>query len=304
MITKQQRFEGCLLGLACGDAVGTTVEFQKRGNFKPLTDMVGGGPFGLKRGEWTDDTSMALCIADSLLAADAFNAEDIMARFVLWKDEGYLSSTGRCFDIGGVTSSALSRFKANGNPYAGSKDPKTAGNGCLMRLAPIPMFYHEYGNLSKAQYWAGKSSELTHAAPECLQASELFSTMLWNALNGGTKEQILEGHGFGREYFSKGLRHITDGTYRNKSRKQINGTGYVVASLEAALWCFYKTGTYSDAVLLAANLGDDADTTAAIVGQLAGAYYGVDSIPTKWLKRVKYGCEIRTVANLLLDAPK
>lgn len=302
MITKQQRFEGCLLGLACGDAVGTTVEFQKRGNFNPLTDMVGGGPFGLKRGEWTDDTSMALCIADSLLAAGKFDAALTMELFCAWRYDGYLSSTGFCFDVGGVTSAALSRYTKTLNPYSGSTNPKTAGNGALMRMAPIPMFF--FGDRESMLNAASDQTQLTHGAMECVIASQIFADIIWMALHGAPKDDLLISHGgFGWDVeASPVLTSIAEGDYIDRLRSEITGNGYVVESLLAALWCFHKTSNYRDAVLLAANLGDDADTTAAIVGQLAGAYYGIDSIPTKWLKRVKYGREIRTVAKLLLGA--
>ena len=141
MITMQQRYQGCLMGLAAGDAVGTTVEFKPPGSFSPVTDMVGGGPFRLKSGEWTDDTSMALCLADSLIACSGFDAADQMDRYLRWRDEGYLSSNGFCFDIGITISDALSRYRATGEPFAGSTDPYSAGNGSLMRLAAAPLFF-------------------------------------------------------------------------------------------------------------------------------------------------------------------
>ena len=137
----RDRFRGCLLGLATGDAVGTALEFRPRGSFEPLTDMQGGGPFGLLPGQWTDDTSMALCMATSLVERGGFDARDQMARYCRWADHGYLSSTGACFDIGKTVAAALRRFKLDGNPYAGSDDPNSAGNGCIMRLAPIPMYF-------------------------------------------------------------------------------------------------------------------------------------------------------------------
>src|SRR6185295_11989560 len=140
-MNQEERFRGCLLGLAVGDAVGTTLEFRRRGTFEPLTDMVGGGPFGLLPGQWTDDTSMALCLATSLVERDGFDARDQMERYCWWADRGYLSSTGKCFDIGNTVASALRRYQRDGNPYAGSRDQNSAGNGCIMRLAPIPMYF-------------------------------------------------------------------------------------------------------------------------------------------------------------------
>lgn len=138
-MTEQDRFRGSLLGLAVGDALGTTLEFKAPGNFTPITDMMGGGPFNLPAGHWTDDTSMALCLADSLVQARSFDAHDQMTRYCLWWQKGYLSSTDTCFDIGNTVIAALHRFQQTGDPMAGSDDPRSAGNGNLMRLAPIAM---------------------------------------------------------------------------------------------------------------------------------------------------------------------
>src|SRR4051812_7413413 len=141
MSKTEDRYRGCLLGLACGDAVGTTVEFSPRGSFPPVTDMTGGGPFNLQPGEWTDDTSMALCLDESLAYRNGFDAVDQMNRYCNWRSVGYMSSNGHCFDIGMTVSRALDRYCESGDPYAGDIDAKTAGNGALMRLAPVPMFY-------------------------------------------------------------------------------------------------------------------------------------------------------------------
>ena len=140
MMQPIERFSGCLLGLAIGDTVGTTLEFKRPGSFEPLTDMVGGGPFRLKPGQWTDDTSMALCLAASLIECRGFDARDQMERYVRWWREGYMSSTGHCFDIGNTTAEALGIFQRTRDPFAGSTDLDKAGNGSLMRPAPVPMF--------------------------------------------------------------------------------------------------------------------------------------------------------------------
>ena len=277
------RYRGCLLGLAVGDAIGTTVEFKARGSFVPVTDMTGGGVFNLKPGQWTDDTSMALCLAESLVEKNDFDAHDQMTRYLDWYQNGYLSSTGRCFDIGGTTRQALEKFKATGKPMSGSKHPSSAGNGSLMRLAPVAMFYAP--NLARAQFFAAKSSRTTHAAKECLEACGLFAGMLVLALAGEDKETILfENDVTGIS--SEKLLAIAQGEYKAKSAHQIRGNGYVVDALEAALWCFWTTDTFSAAVLAAANLGDDADTTAAICGQVAGAYYGQSGIPVPWVEKL------------------
>jgi ADP-ribosyl-[dinitrogen reductase] hydrolase len=129
-----------------GDAVGTTVEFKARGSFSPITDMVGGGPFGLQPGQWTDDTSMALCLATSLITKNGFDPADQMDRYWEWYKNGYLSSTGDCFDIGNTVRQALEKYKYTGDPFSGNKAANAAGNGSLMRLAPVPLYYTESGH--------------------------------------------------------------------------------------------------------------------------------------------------------------
>lgn len=185
------RHRGCLLGLACGDAVGTTVEFRPRGSFPPVTDMVGGGPFRLPVGAWTDDTSMALCLATSLAERGEFDAVDQMQRFLQWYETGYLSSTGRCFDIGNTVRASLARFRTTGEALSGSTVPRSAGNGCIMRLSPVPMFY--YPETAAAIHWAGESSRTTHGAPECIESCKLLAAMICAALSGADKEQVLFG---------------------------------------------------------------------------------------------------------------
>lgn len=293
---KKDRFRGGLVGLAVGDAVGTSVEFCPRGSFKPLTDMIGGGPFHLRAGQWTDDTSMALCLAESLVECGGFNARDQMERYCRWEETGYFSSTGECFDIGNTVASALRRFRQTGDPFAGSKDPHSAGNGCIMRLAPIPMFF--YPDIEKAEHFAAESSRTTHGAQECLDACRLLARVIIRALDGRPKEEVLLGD---RKTFegSPKIVSIARGAYLQKGEFEIRGSGYVVESLEAALWCFHQTNTFYEAILRAANLGDDADTTAAVCGQVAGAFYGESNIPDHWLKKLTLYQEIRSLADRL-----
>ena len=295
MKRDSDRFRGCLLGLAVGDAVGTTVEFQPRGTFQPVADMVGGGPFRLKAGQWTDDTSMALCLAESLLAKGGFDPVDQLDRYWNWYQNGYLSSTGQCFDIGNTVRSALERYRQTGHPFSGSTSPQAAGNGSLMRLAPIPLFY--YPELEQIIRFAAESSRTTHGALECIEACQLFAEMLFRALSGASKNETLFNATV--EILSPKIIEISRGRYTQKSIAEIRGTGYVADSLEAALWCFFHSNTFEEATLQAANLGDDADTTAAICGQIAGAYYGVSGIPAKWLDKLFMLAEIRDFADKL-----
>ena len=294
------RYLGCLLGLACGDAVGTTVEFSPRGSFAPITDMVGGGPFDLPVGAWTDDTSMALCLAHSLLYRQGFDPTDQMNRYCNWANFGYLSSTGECFDIGGTVARALQAYQSHGNPWAGSTDPRTAGNGSLMRLAPVAMYYAR--RPADLIHYAGESARTTHGAPEAIDATRYFAALLGAALNGADKMAILEA---GADVpLTPAIRSLAAGDWRRKTRAEIQGTGYVVAALEAALWCFHYGEDYRETVLLATNLGDDADTTAAIAGQLAGALYGVHGIPRPWQEKLAQGEDIATLAKRLwLERP-
>jgi len=283
------RFYGCLLGLATGDAVGTTVEFKSRGSFQPITDMVGGGPFDLKPSEWTDDTSMALCLATSLIEKNGFNPIDQM-------NEGYLSSNGKCFDIGTTVRGALQRYQETGDPMSGATHERAAGNGCLMRLAPVPMFF--YPNNESALKYAAESSRTTHGTQECIDACILFADILFKSLSGIIKDEALFSFDT-NQITSQRIIDIAIGTYKDKSMTEICGSGYVVQSLEAALWCFLTTDTFRDAILKATNLGDDADTTAAICGQVSGSYYGIDDIPDDWLNKLVMKKEIRILADQL-----
>lgn len=292
---RLNRARGALLGLAVGDAIGTTVEFKPRGSFTPLTDMIGGGPFNLQPGQWTDDTSMALCLAASLVE-NGFDTHDQMQRYLLWHDDGYMSSNGKCFDIGCATSEALERFRRTGNPVAGATQPDSAGNGSIMRLAPVPIYYLDTPEL--AIQMSEKQSETTHRAPECLAACRLLAEALIRALQGRAKDDVLAPLQQGA-LMSNALMLIAAGKYKTKLESQIKGSGYVVESLEAAFWCFWHTNNFKDCVLLAANLGDDADTTAAVAGQLAGAFYGESGIPALWLKKLTMTTEIGLLAEQL-----
>ncbi len=291
------------MGLAVGDAVGTTLEFKKPGTFTPISDMVGGGPFGLRPGYWTDDTSMALCLAESLIAHKGMNHLDQMGRYVNWYRNGYLSSTGDCFDIGNTVCTALHLFESTGNPVAGSREPYTAGNGALMRLAPVPMFYAADPN--QAGLMSAESSLTTHGTMACLDSCRYYGGLIVAALHGRSKEEILSA---GYRPFDKiwdvgqlddAVDRVAQGSFKERNPPDIAGTGYVVRSMEAALWAFYRSDNFRDGCLLAANLGDDADTTAAIYGQLAGAYYGMDDIPEDWRIKLHMRKEILEMADAL-----
>lgn len=299
-------FRGALLGLAVGDALGAAVEFKASGTFEPVTGMRGGGAFGLAPGQWTDDTSMAICLATSLVAQGKFDPASQMDLYLRWWLEGRNSSTGACFAIGKATRQALGRYLANGDPYAGKADPAAAGNGSLMRLAPVPLFF--FGDADAAIRHAGLSSLTTHGSPLATDACRYFAALLAGAVNGASKEELLAEPyeplpGYWKTNpLAPEIMEIARGSFKRREPPQIRGTGFVVKSLEAALWAFNKGDGFRDAVLLAANLGEDADTTAAICGQLAGAFYGARAIPEEWLCVLHMADEIGRLAENLLDA--
>jgi ADP-ribosylglycohydrolase len=271
-----------------------------------VTDIVGGGPFGLKPGEWTDDTSMAMCLAASLVEEGRFDPVDQMQRYLRWWREAYWSSNGRCFDIGGTVAEALWKFEGTFEPFAGSTDPSKAGNGSLMRLAPVPLRYAS--DVAEAIHRAAESSRTTHAAPEAVDACRYFSALMVGAVRGAGKDELLvpgyapEGWDWTAEPLVPGVRAIADGSFKKKTREQIKSTGYVLHTLEAALWSLHNSGNFKDGAILAVNLGVDADTTGAVYGQLAGAIYGYEGIPADWRDRIARKDEILALADALHHA--
>jgi ADP-ribosyl-[dinitrogen reductase] hydrolase len=300
------RYRGCLLGLAAGDALGTTLEFKPPGSLQPITDICGGGPFSLKPGQWTDDTSMALCLAESLLQCNGFDPRDQMQRYWRWYQHGENSSTGACFDIGGTTRQALQDYHRTGQPYSGSNDEYSAGNGSLMRLAPVPLFFATTPDI--AIPLSADSSRTTHGAAVAVDACRYFAGLILGAVLGKSKEDLLSA-GFSpiaglwqSNPLSPIIADIAVGSFKSKNPPAIKGSGYAAASLEAALWAFLHSTNFVDGALLAVNLGDDADTTGAIYGQLAGAYYGEAAIPADWCKKLHEHNRITAIAEQLYQA--
>ena len=291
----EERALGAFLGLAVGDAVGTTLEFEPRDSRPAISDMVGGGPFGLAPGEWTDDTAMAIALAESLAARGKLDEHDLMTRFSAWRRESDYSCTGTCFDIGITTDRAISAFERGGNPIAGASDPRSAGNGSLMRLAPVVLHGLSRGGGRDA---ARRQSATTHGATACLAACEHFADLLEEAILGKGRDLVLAPR---RVDCEPTVAAVLGGSWRGKTREEIRSSGYGVHSLEASLWCVGNSSGFREAVLLAANLGDDADTTAAITGQLAGALYGRSGIPAEWLERLAWRDRIEALGRALIS---
>jgi ADP-ribosylglycohydrolase len=300
---SRDRVRGCLLGLAIGDALGTSVEFAAPGSFPPLADIVGGGPFNLEPGQWTDDTAMALCMAASLIERQSFDPTDQLARYARWWRDGYMSCTGTCFDIGNTVRAALTRFERTGEPYPGDTDPMSAGNGSIMRLAPVVIFHA--ASPRKAIDFAAASSRTTHRAREAVDACRYMASLLVGLLRGQTKQDVLAPDYeavpglWDVEPLERRVAKIRRGSFGQRQPPRIRGSGYVIASLEAALWAFWNSHDFREGALLAVNLGEDADTTGAVYGQIAGAAHGMAGIPAEWLAKLAWRDRITAMADQL-----
>ncbi len=298
-----ERYRGSLLGLAVGDALGAPLEFKQPGSFTPIDDMVEGGSFDVMPGQWTDDTSMALCLAESLIEQKGFNPINQLQKYVQWWREGYLSSIDECFDIGNTTSEALSKFEKTQQPYCGSTAPWTAGNGSIMRLAPVPLFYAK--RPLEAIEKSGESSRTTHQATIAIDACRYLGALIVGTIHGVTREELLSERyspipGYWEENpLVEEIDEVAKGSFKYRHPPEIEGSGYAVKSLEAALWAFHNSHSFREGCLLAVNLGMDADTTGAVYGQLAGAFYGEREIPESWRSQLFRSFLIELMADEL-----
>ncbi|MFQ5508483.1 MAG: ADP-ribosylglycohydrolase family protein [Leptospirillia bacterium] len=294
------RIRGSLLGLAVGDALGLPYEGAVPGSFTPVIGMAEGA------GIWSDDTSMALCLAESLVTCGGFDPADQADRYVKWLNEGHLTPTGKAFGIGRTVLAALTRYQETGDPHAGPTDPGTAGNGCIMRLAPVPLFFSS--TPAEAVYVAGESARITHGASAGVDACRYLGALLVGAMHGVSKQHLLDAHFtpvtglWEASPLCAPIDAVAGGSFKRKKASEIRASAYVVESLEAALWALLHSENFEEAVLRAVNLGYDTDTTAAITGQLAGALYGEAAIPEAWLERLEMKGRITALADALTDA--
>jgi ADP-ribosyl-[dinitrogen reductase] hydrolase len=255
--TLRDRFLGALLGLAVGDAVAAATQYRRPGTFTPVGDMLGGGPFDLPRGAWSDDTSMALCLADSLLERNGFDARDQMDRYRRWQQEGFLSATGQCVGITASTARAIAMAQWRRQAFSGSHDPSQVDPEPLSRVVAPVLFFFASGGQAVEQ--ATEAARTTCQAFAVLDACRSLANALHAALSGQPKAIVLE-----------------------LAAAAATGGSGAPAVLTAAAAAFGATANFRDAILYAANLGGDSDVVAAVCGQLAGAYYSVKAIPTSW----------------------
>lgn len=297
------KYKGSIFGLAIGDALGVPAEFKKVGTFEPITDFRDSDWFPLPAGHWSDDTAMTLCLANSLIEEKGFSPKDQMKKYKKWLYEGYCSSTGQSIGVGQTVLRTLLNHKDDESPYATIHSTNSDGNGSLMRIAPIPLFYKN--NPIDAMKYAELSSKITHSSVLCSDACKYYSGLIIGALNGISKEELLSKlYSPIKDYWienklSKEIEEVAKGSFKEKEPPEIIGSGYVVKSMEASLWAFYNSNSFEEGLLKAVNLGDDADTTGAIYGQLAGAYYGFKNIPERWTKNVSKSRELAKMAKKL-----
>ena len=291
MITLEQT-KAVMIGHAIGDALGVPVEFCDREELidNPVIDMRGYGTYPVPAGSWSDDTSMSVAALDSL-ANGTLNLNEIMDNFVEWVEEGKYTPTGTSFDIGRTCLQAIRTYLiSNNTSECGQVGEYSNGNGSLMRIHPFALFAIAKGmTLGKSLDIVREGSVLTHAHLRSIYGCGIYSMVLWDILRGADKSQIPSAIENAAVLFDgmypEESDHYEWAFYKKlatKTEDEISGSGYVVNTLEAALWCLLTTNSYKECVLKAVNLGEDTDTVAAIAGGLAGALYGYDSIPQEW----------------------
>ena len=295
------KIKAVMLGHAVGDALGVPVEFCERNELaeKPVTDMVGYGTYPYPEGCWSDDTSMSLAVLDSL-ASGKLDFDDIMVKFGEWYYDDEYTPTGEMFDVGNTCSYAIDNYFAYHKPVeeCGLTGERSNGNGSLMRIHPFVMYATaSFLKGNEEGYWLWmecikRASALTHAHDRSIMGCYIYGYCLSFLLKEATRESLIAGIKFAGEDLDylpefEHYNRIFDSNFEKLTIDDIKSTGYVVDTLEAALWCVLTTNNYRDCVLKAVNLGDDTDTVAAVAGGLAGALYGYNAIPKEWLDTLK-----------------
>lgn len=297
MRERRKRSIGAFIGLAIGDALGAPIQFQRRDTYQHVSGYTAGGAYSLDPGYWTDDASMALCLAETLLEKQSYDPTDFGNRLVRWVDEGYNSSLPKCFDIGQTTLRAIGNFRRHGHETCGITGERAGGNGSIMRLAPVPVYFQDSPDM--AEEVSARQGALTHNHEVPNDGCRMLCMILIEGINTGHKDKALSA--VNELHVAEKIGHVRDQTYKGKERDVIKSDGYVVSTLEAAMWAVWKTDNFRDALLLAVNLGDDADTVGAVAGQIAGSIYGIDRIPPDWISELAEGPRILELGEQLFD---
>ena len=300
------------MGLVVGDALGVPVQFKKRNEIKyrkagVVTGMESGGVYDMPEGTWSDDSSMALATMQSIIDNNGINPVDIMVQFVRWELEGVYTPFGEAFDEGNTCSSAIYNFVKNKDiKTCGKTGERANGNGALMRILPVCLYYYERQKRvctseDESIEMIHITSGLTHNHIRSQMCCGFYYFCVKSIIDGGNDKKLIDllqtGIENARKYYTHDIRNLTEmahlgrmfylDAFKDVPEEHIRTTGYVIDSIEAAMWCLINTNTYKDCVLKAVNLGDDTDTVAAIAGGLAGLYYGYESIPVEWLDVIK-----------------
>ncbi|KAL8723743.1 MAG: hypothetical protein Q9225_000038 [Loekoesia sp. 1 TL-2023] len=316
-LSAASRIRGSLYGLAICDALGGPVEFCRRGTFPPVTGLQYNSNFDLPPGCWTDDTSMTLCLAQSLIDNNgAFVSQDQVKKYIRWYEEGYMSSIGKCFDIGNATRTALSIWRGHlkgkgtvedmvqGQAAVNKalKKKVQCGNGSLMRVSPIGLVFHK--DPAKAIEYADLSSQVTHPYPTNSEACKIYTKLIAATFNNPSKADlasiVADWKFEDPDLQSQFKKYSNLDSWQVVNSERISSSGYVVHSLEASLWAFFTTATFEEGALRAVNLGDDADTVGAIYGGIAGAFYGVGALPISWLEGLEAKSTVEAVVEVSL----
>lgn len=305
-----------VMGLVVGDALGVPVQFKRREEIRtralgPVTGMEAGGVYAMPKGTWSDDSSMALATLVSILEKGTLDAEDVMKNFVKWEFKGEFTPFGEAFDEGNTCSTAIYKFAKHPDvTTCGSTGERANGNGALMRILPVCLYAYEQQKKQsisdeEAIALVHKIASLTHNHLRsniccgfyyfCVKS--ILDSALYATDKTELKSLLQEGIDAARTFYGKDISNLTQMAYlgrifklnefKDVSEESIKTTGYVIDSLEAAIWCLINTDSYKACMLKAVSLGDDTDTVAAIAGGLAGLYYGYGDIPTEWLEVIK-----------------
>lgn len=305
-ITHSERILGALWGALVGDALGVPVEFRRRREVQanPVTGMRAYGTHGQPAGTWSDDSSLLLCAADSLVTKRQFDSKDLGERFVEWMNLGLWTPHGMVFDIGIATSRAISRICSGTPPeIAGGNDEYDNGNGSLMRILPFVLWSHAVPDAEFSDI-IHRASALTHRHPRSQMACALYGLVIRELLKGATPDAALNG---ALDLFARLYEHtpfvaerlhfqlLESRRLASVPENEIGSSGYVMHTLTASLWCLLTSRSFEETVLKAVNLGDDTDTTGTVAGGLAGVFYGASAIPKEWLATLARQDDVATL---------
>lgn len=302
---------GGILGVVVGDALGLPVQFQAREDrtLRPVTGMEGHGTFNLPAGSWSDDSSLTLCLAKSLVAHNGYHGDDLVTRFLAWYSEGYMTPYGFSFDIGCTTSRTMEKLRTGAKlTEAAGRGPRSNGNGALMRILPAAIFYADQDD-ETAMKMTREIAGITHAHGVSQLAVSIYTLMARWIMRGDTAAEAYskacaynwKAHGWDKDTLSN-FKLFLCGMIGGLPEKVVPSSGYVVDTLLASTWCLLTSSTCEEAILKAVNLGDDSDTTAAVAGGLAGLLYGTQGIPLIWVNELAKCDEIIEIANEFSDA--